>query len=50
VARDAVVVAHVGIARVLLAALCGVPPEAACRVDVPQGRILLIEDGRFGWC
>jgi broad specificity phosphatase PhoE len=47
--RDTVVVSHGGVARALLAMRCGVPRDEAPRVDIWQGRILIIEGERFRW-
>jgi probable phosphoglycerate mutase len=47
--RDGVMVSHGGVARVLLALLCGVSRAEAPRVDIWQGRVLVIEGGRFRW-
>lgn len=49
ITRDTVMVAHGGVARALLALACGVPTEQAPRVDIWQGRLLVIRDGRFDW-
>jgi broad specificity phosphatase PhoE len=47
--RDAVMVSHGGVARVLLALLCGVSRAEAPRLDIWQGRVLVIAGGRFQW-
>jgi broad specificity phosphatase PhoE len=47
--RDTAVVSHGGVARVLLALLCGVSRAEAPRLDIWQGRVLVIEGGRFRW-
>ena len=47
--RDTVLVSHGGVARVLLALLCGLPREKAPRIDIWQGRVLVIEGGRHAW-
>ncbi len=47
--RDAVVVSHGGIARVLLALLCGVPRSQAPIMDIWQGKVLVFQDGRYSW-
>ena len=47
--RDAIVVGHGGVARAVLFLLCAVPPEQAPSVDIWQGRVLVIEDGRYRW-
>ena len=47
--RDTVVVSHGGVARALLATRCGVPKHEAPRVDIWQGRILVVEGGAHRW-
>jgi probable phosphoglycerate mutase len=47
--RPTVVVSHGGVARALLARACGVPIEQAPRIDIWQGRVLVIEGGRHRW-
>ncbi|WP_346767235.1 histidine phosphatase family protein [Enterovirga aerilata] len=47
--RPTVLVSHGGVARALLAGLCGVPVHEAPRVDIWQGRILVFEHGRHCW-
>ncbi len=47
--RDTVMVAHGGVARVLLALLAGLAPEAALRCPIWQGRVLVLRDGAFAW-
>lgn len=49
VERPTVLVSHGGVARALLAALANVPLDEAPRVDIWQGRILVIENGGFSW-
>ena len=48
-ARDTVVVAHGGVARAVLAHLRLVAPEAAPRLPVWQGRVLVVEAGGWRW-
>jgi len=47
--RPAVIVAHGGIARALLALIGGVPRHCAASVDIWQGSILVFRDGRYEW-
>jgi broad specificity phosphatase PhoE len=47
--RDTVMVSHGGVARALLAMMAGVPHHDAPRIDIWQGRILVIESGRYRW-
>jgi broad specificity phosphatase PhoE len=47
--RDAVVVSHGGVARVLLAFLCGVSRSQAPIMDIWQGKVLVFQDGRYSW-
>jgi broad specificity phosphatase PhoE len=47
--RDAVVVSHGGVARVLLALLCKVSRREAPVVDIWQGKILVIRAGAYSW-
>jgi probable phosphoglycerate mutase len=47
VTRDAVVVAHGGTARGLIAHLGIVPPAAAPLVDIGQGVVYVFEGGRY---
>ena len=47
--RDAIVVSHGGVARAMLALVAGVPQGEAPRVAIWQGRVLMIEAGRYGW-
>jgi probable phosphoglycerate mutase len=47
--RETVMVSHGGVARALLHDLCRVSPRQAARMDIWQGRVLLIEAGRFTW-
>ena len=46
---DAVVVAHGGVARALLAHRCDVPPERAPHLDIWQGRVLVIQKRQYRW-
>jgi probable phosphoglycerate mutase len=48
-AADTVMVSHGGVARALLAILAGVPEHEAPRVDIWQGKVLVIESGRYRW-
>jgi broad specificity phosphatase PhoE len=47
--QDLVMVSHGGVARALLALLAGVPEHEAPRVDIWQGKVLVIESGRHRW-
>ncbi len=47
--RDAVVVSHGGVARVLLALLCKVPRGQAPVMDIWQGKVLVFAGGRYRW-
>ena len=47
--RDTVVVSHGGIARVILARFCAVSEREAPIVDILQGRVLVVEAGRYRW-
>lgn len=47
--RETVIVSHGGVARALLALLCGVSIRQAAGLDIWQGRVLVIEAGRFAW-
>lgn len=47
--RDTALVAHGGVARALLALLCGLDRAEAPRVEIWQGRVLVIAGGRFRW-
>jgi broad specificity phosphatase PhoE len=46
---DLVMVSHGGVARVLLALLCGVPHTRAPVVDIWQGKVLVMAGGRYEW-
>ena len=45
---DILVVAHGGVARALMAMLCGVPGEIAAGTPIDQGRALVFENGGCG--
>jgi probable phosphoglycerate mutase len=47
--RDTVLVSHGGVARALLTLLAGVPQHEAPRIDIWQGKVLVIESGRYRW-
>ncbi|MBF9231887.1 histidine phosphatase family protein [Microvirga alba] len=47
--RDAVVVAHGGVARAFLALACGVSTRHAASIDIWQGKILVIEGRKHYW-
>lgn len=49
IARPTVLVSHGGVARALLVGLCGLPEREAARVDIWQGRILVLEAGTHRW-
>lgn len=49
VSGDWIVVAHGGVARVLLRDLAGVVPHEAAEIDIWQGRVLVLEQGRYRW-
>lgn len=46
---DTVVVSHGGVARALTAMLCNTATIEAVRLDIWQGRILVITDGCYTW-
>ena len=46
---DVVMVAHGGVARVLLALLCAVPHGRAPVMDIWQGKVLVMAGGRYEW-
>jgi probable phosphoglycerate mutase len=46
---DAVLVCHGGTTRVIVAHLCDVAPERVPRMEVWQGRVLVVEGGRHRW-
>ncbi len=47
--RDAVVVSHGGVARVMLALLCNVSRRQAPVADIWQGKILIFRQGGYAW-
>jgi probable phosphoglycerate mutase len=47
--RDTVIVSHGGVARTLLTLAGSVAPADAVRLDIWQGRLLLIRDGGYEW-
>jgi broad specificity phosphatase PhoE len=47
--QPAIVVSHGGILRVALALFGLEEPETACRIDVVQGRVLVISPDGYGW-
>lgn len=47
--RDAVVVAHGGVSRCLRGLVLDMPPAEIYRLDVPQDKVLMIENGRVTW-
>lgn len=47
--RDTVLVSHGGVARVMLALLCGMSRRQAPVEDIWQGRIVVFNDGRYSW-
>ena len=49
VAADACVIAHGGIARVMLVLCGGISREAAVNVDIWQGKVLMFENGAARW-
>ena len=44
-----VLVSHGGVARALLAIMAGVPEDRAPRVDIWQGRVLVLDGGAYRW-
>ena len=46
---DWIVVAHGGVARVLLHDLSKVDPHEAAEIDIWQGRVLVLQHGQFKW-
>jgi broad specificity phosphatase PhoE len=44
-----VAVSHGGVARALLYLICGLDPARASQGEIHQGKVLLIEDGRWRW-
>ncbi len=49
VTQPCVVVAHGGVARAMMHVVAGVPPHEATALDIWQGRVLLLEKGRYSW-
>jgi len=49
VERDAVVVAHGGVMRVLRGLILGLQPAQIFALDVPQDKVLVVEAGRTHW-
>ncbi len=49
VAADTVVVAHGGTSRSIRGYLLKLPPEEIVHLDVPQDRVMMIEDGKISW-
>jgi broad specificity phosphatase PhoE len=49
ITQNVVLVSHGGVARALLAMLAGVPEHEAPRIDIWQGKVLVIESGRYHW-
>jgi probable phosphoglycerate mutase len=47
--RPTVLVSHGGVARALLAGFAKVPVHEAPRIDIWQGRVLVLADGGFRW-
>lgn len=47
--RDTIVATHGGVARVLLAELTGMDRQRAALEPVTQGRLLILENGRWSW-
>jgi probable phosphoglycerate mutase len=47
--RDAVIVAHGGVARAFLAVACGVSTRHAASIDIWQGKVLVIEGRNHCW-
>lgn len=47
--RDAVIVAHGGIARVMLVLLAGLPGQSVVQLPIWQGRVLVFADRRHRW-
>lgn len=47
--RDTVLVSHGGTARVIVAHLCGYPEAEAPRLEMWQGRVLVVEAGDRRW-
>jgi broad specificity phosphatase PhoE len=49
ITRDTVVVSHGGVARALLATQAGVAEHEAPRIDIWQGKVLVVEAGAYRW-
>ena len=49
ITRDAVIVSHGGVARVLLHLLGNVPPHRASIADIWQGKVLVFSLGGYAW-
>jgi probable phosphoglycerate mutase len=49
IGREAVVVAHGGVARVLLNVLAKVPPHQASEAPIWQGKVLVFGNGAHEW-
>jgi probable phosphoglycerate mutase len=47
--HDTVLVSHGGVARALLVLLCRLPFQRAANMPICQGRVLVIQSGRFRW-
>jgi broad specificity phosphatase PhoE len=47
--RDTVVVSHGGVARAMLTLVAGLPVALAPEIDVWQGRVLVVRNGRHAW-
>lgn len=45
----AILVSHGGVARALAVLLTGADTESACRQPIPQGRVLIVDNGRADW-
>ncbi len=46
---DSIVVAHGGVARAILTLVTDLDPEVAPGIEIPQGRVLVVGDGRAEW-
>lgn len=46
---DTAFVTHGGVIRALMVIRAGVPAHEAGRFDVPQGRVMVLDDGRVTW-
>ncbi|MFT0891355.1 histidine phosphatase family protein [Pseudochelatococcus sp. G4_1912] len=47
--RDSVIVAHGGIARVMLALIAGIPGQSIVQLPIWQGRILVFSNDSYRW-